>query len=465
MKGIGDRSRWGLAAGVALVACLLAAAPASATTSVWPGGPAISAADGSDVFGKDLSGLAYQPSGSSAPGVLWAVRNKPSTLYRLVYDGTKWTPDTSNGWSSGKQLLYPDGTGVPDAEGVTLAGGDPNAVYVATERNDNGGDVSRPAVLRYDVSSVATSLNATDDFNLTADLPGLNANAGPEAIAWVPDDFLVSQGFTDEATAAAYTPATYPNHGTGLFFVGVEQTGQIRAYALNATTDGFTRVATIASGFPGVMALEYEPESTHLWAVCDDTCSGQHNTLDIAQSGPDDGRFVVTNTYARPPEMPNLNNEGFAIAPAAECAGGLKPAIWSDDSNTDEHALRMGTIDCGPPGPDTRVDGSVAAKTTQKQKGKKIAIKVNVSCTEDLTANATGKVKAGRDSIKLKALTEDVAAGEKTTLTLKPAKARDTAKLTHFLASGKTATAKVTVELTDAANNHASQSLTVKLKG
>ena len=74
----------------------------------------------------NLSGLAYQPSGSGAPGVLWAVRNGPSTLYRLVYDGTKWTPDTANGWSAGKQLRYADGAGAPDAEGVTLAGGDPN---------------------------------------------------------------------------------------------------------------------------------------------------------------------------------------------------------------------------------------------------------------------------------------------------------------------------------------------------
>jgi hypothetical protein len=212
------------------------------------------------------------------------------------------------------------------------------------------------------------------------------------------------------------------------------------------------------------MDLEYEPESTHLWAVCDDTCDGQHNTLDIAQSGPNDGTFVVTSTYARPPEMPNLNNEGFAIAPAAECADGLKPAIWPDDSNTGDHALRAGTIDCGPPGPDTRVDGSVAAKTTQKQKGKRIAIKVSVSCTENLTANATGKVKAGRDSTKLKPVTQVVAAGEKVTLTMKPAKAKDAARIAHFLASGKTATAKISVELTDAANNHASQSLSVKLK-
>ena len=459
-------SRTKFVAALVLALSLLPAARAAAGTPlVWPGGSAISLADGSDVFGKNLSGLAYQPSGSSAPGVLWAVRNRPSALFRLVYDGTKWKPDTANGWSAGKRLFYPDGTGAPDAEGVVIAGGDPNAVYVATEQNDNGSDVSRPGVLRYDVSSGGATLNATDDFNLTANLPDLDRNAGPEAIGWVPDDFLVAQGFLDQATAAAYNPATYANHGAGLFFVGVEQTGEIIVYALNGATDSFTRVATIASGFPGVMDLEYEPESTHLWAVCDDTCDGQHSTLDIAQAGPNDGKFVVTSTYARPPEMPNLNNEGFAIASLAECVDGLKPAFWSDDANTGAHALRAGTVHCGPPGPDTRVDGSVVAKGTQKQHGNSIAIKATTSCTEDVTAKATGKVKVGNDSFKLKPLTRDLSAGDSTALTLKPAKANDAGEIADALADGKTATAKFEIELTDAADNHVTESLSVKLKG
>jgi Ca2+-binding RTX toxin-like protein len=247
---------------------------------------------------------------------------------------------------------------VPDAEGVTLAGGDPNGVYVATERNDDGpnSNTSRPAVLRYDGSSAGATLTATKDWNLTANLPGLAANAGLEAVTWVPDDLLVSKGFMDETAAAPYNPASYPDHGAGLFFVGVEQDGRIVAYAFNQTTGTFTRVAEIASGFPKVMALEYEPESTHLWAVCDNSCNGRSATLDIAQSGPNDGRFAVTNTFERPAGMANLNNEGFAIAPQAECVNGLKPVIWSDDGNTDTHALRAGTLNCTVPAPTPPAD-------------------------------------------------------------------------------------------------------------
>jgi hypothetical protein len=44
--------------------------------------------------------------------------------------------------------------------------------------------------------------------------------------------------------------------------------------------------------------------------------------------------------------MPNLNNEGFVMAPQAECVNGLKPVFWADDTNDGGHALRAGTIDC-----------------------------------------------------------------------------------------------------------------------
>jgi Ca2+-binding RTX toxin-like protein len=329
--------------------------------AAWPGGSAVSIGDADNAFppAGNISGLAYQPSGSSARGVLWAVKNGPSTLYRLVFDGTKWTQDTANGWTGGKTLVYPAGAGVPDSEGVTLAGGESNAVYVSTERDGNG--PSKPEILRYDVSPAGTTLTATDEWDLTSDLPGLPANSGLEAIAWVPDDVLVSKGFLDEHTAGLYNPANYTNHGTGLFFVGVEQTGEIRAYALNPTGDSFTRVATIVSGFPTIMDLEYEPETTHLWAACDDHCDGRTKTLDIAQSGPSLGHFAVTNTYERPTGIADdLNDEGFAIAPQAECVNSRKPVFWSDD-DPNSHVLHAGTLNCtvpaGPPPSDRDGDG------------------------------------------------------------------------------------------------------------
>ena len=335
-----------------------------AAAAAWPGGSAVSIADPAFFFGTpgdptngDLSGLTYQPSATSAPGILWATRNSPSMLYRMVWDGTKWTPDTANGWSNGKTLVYPGGGGAPDAEGVTLAGGESNAIFVATER-DGSGD-SRPAVLRYDVSpSADTTLTATRDWNLTGTFPGppFAPNSGPETVGWVPDSLLTTKGFVDENTGLAYDPTDYPGHGSGLFLVGIEQGGKIHAYALNQAANTFDRIATFASGFISVMALEYEPETKRLWAHCDNSCDGRSATLEIAQSGADDGKFVVTNTFARPTGMGNLNNEGFAISGQNECEDDRKPVFWTDDDNSDGHSIRAGTLNCTDLTPDKVVD-------------------------------------------------------------------------------------------------------------
>ena len=265
----------------------------SVPAETWPGGTDISVLDSVDAFGGNLSSLAYQPSGTRAKGFVWGVRNDPATLYKIIPSGALWTVSFSLG------LRYPDGLN-PDAEGVTLANGDPNGVYVSIERN--GGGSSQPGVLRFDVTGAGPDLAATNWWNLTADLPGLGDNAGLEAIGFVPDSFLVANGLIDESTGVAYNPADYPGHGSGLFFVGVEQDGRVIAYALKSD-NSYTKIATISSGFPAVMDLTFEPETGYLWAACDDTCDGKTATLEIAQSGPHKGKFAVTHTYARPTGM------------------------------------------------------------------------------------------------------------------------------------------------------------------
>ncbi|MEV0459627.1 hypothetical protein [Catellatospora methionotrophica] len=44
--------------------------------------------------------------------------------------------------------------------------------------------------------------------------------------------------------------------------------------------------------------------------------------------------------------MANYNNERFAIPPQSACVGGVKPVLWSNDSNDGSHALRSGTLSC-----------------------------------------------------------------------------------------------------------------------
>ncbi|RLK58947.1 lamin tail domain-containing protein [Actinokineospora cianjurensis] len=298
--------------------------------TAWPGGGSVANADAANVFGSDLSGLHQEGN------VLWGAQNS-GKLWRLVPNGTGgWQPDT--GWTSGKTLRFPGGTGAPDSEGVTVTGaGSAGGVFVASERNGSGS--SRLSVLRYDVSGSGSTLTATKEWNLTAGLPSVGANLGLEAITWVPDSALTAAGFRDESTGVAYVPSQYGAHTGGVFFVGVEGTAAVYGYVL-LDSGSFTRVATISSGLAGVMELQWDPAATRLWVVCDDTCDGEHRTFRVNSSGV----FATTAVYDRPSGMSNLNNEGFAISPT--CTAGSKPVYWADDSNTSSHALRRGTINC-----------------------------------------------------------------------------------------------------------------------
>ena len=303
----------------------------------WPGQDAVVTVDGTGVFGGNGSGLFFEPD------VLWAVRNGPSTLFRFTFDGTIWTPAAS--WT----LRYPGGTGTPDAEDVTKAESS-SAVYVATERDNDAGSISRPSILRFDAMQPGSELVATHEWNLAADLPAVGANLGLEAITWIPDTILVASSFFDAAAGHTYDPSQYPNHGTGLFFVGLEANGVIYAYALDHVGGGFTRIATIATGDASVKALAFDRETGYLWSHCGVPCANTTSVfaMDATAGSPTLGRLVLRRRFARPTTLPNIANEGIAIAPESQCAGGFKPYYWADDSETAGHTLRRDSIRCGP---------------------------------------------------------------------------------------------------------------------
>jgi len=318
------------------------------TSTPWPGGADLVPVDAADTFTGDLSGLDYEPSGSSELGTLWAVENGNGLLYRLLSNGDGgWMPDTADGWSSGKTLHYPGGAGQVDAEGVTIVGDDSSGgVYVAGERDDAASSISRPSVLRYDVSGSATELTPSHEWNLATDFPGLGANAGLEGVTWIPDAYLTENGFVDQRSGAAYDPADYPGHSGGLFLIGVEGTASVYAYAL--MTDGsFERVAEIGTPFAVVADVQFDADLGALWVICDDACDGRTALYEIAADGTDAGAFVPTDVFERPAgAAAELANEGFAVADDAVCVDGVKPTFYADDSDTDGYSLRQGTIGC-----------------------------------------------------------------------------------------------------------------------
>ena len=316
----------------------------------WPGGNDVQTVDVANTFTSNLSGLFYEAGQNGGPPVIWAALNGPSKVYRLINDGTNWVPDSANGWSAGKTLHYSTGTGSPDSEGITRAAFGTTGLYVSSERDNDNNGVSRLGIHLYDdTGNTSATLSAVRDWFVTSDIPATGANLGLEAIAWIPDAFLVSKGFIDESKGTAYDPSNYPNHAGGIFFVGVESSGLIYGYALDHVGGGFTRVATFASGNPGIMDLNFDREVGYLWADCDDSCQGRMNVLDIDTrvGSPTRGKFYVRQGFERPSTMPNTNNEGFTVTPESLCVGGKKPVFWSDDNDLNLHAIRQDSIPCG----------------------------------------------------------------------------------------------------------------------
>ena len=100
---------------------------------------------------------------TAADDYIWAIQNgssglsganpgDPGSLYKLVEDGSsgKWGP--APGWEIGRAGPLPERpTGEPDSEGVTAVDG---KVYVASERDNTNGDVSKISVLEVDPNSI-----------------------------------------------------------------------------------------------------------------------------------------------------------------------------------------------------------------------------------------------------------------------------------------------------------------------
>jgi hypothetical protein len=315
----------------------------------WPGGTTATVADlvcawktTTGPEGRDMSGLAFDPAN---PDVLYAVKNK-NWVFRLVEQNGVWVRDTTNDWGAGKQISA-SGIAQPDSEGLTV--GADGALYITTERDNANNSVALNSILRFDPSAAGTTLTATQQWNLTLDFPELNvpgkANLGFEGLAFVPDTYLVQNGFVDQSTGSAYDPSDAPDHGAGLFFGALENDGKLYAYALS--DDGSARRVAVVDTLMGhVMDVQYDADLERIWALCDNTCAVSSTVLKVDSTG----TIIPDVVYARPADLPNVNIEGFAVAPDSTCVDGVREAVWADDgisaTGHEGHALYRGTFPC-----------------------------------------------------------------------------------------------------------------------
>jgi LPXTG-motif cell wall-anchored protein len=350
----------------------------------WPGSAEVRVLDDVPTFLEDSSGLDVQETADGA--FLWAVDNGEGRIWKLDAhaDGSV---EKAEGWEAGKRVRFQKdaanpGAAGPDTEGITVDGD--GFVYVASERDNSAKGVNQNIVLQVDPDAAAGDLVAQQEWDLTALLPAVGANLGMEAVQWVPDSALAGELF-DDNTGAAYDPAGYAGHGDGLFFVAVEDNGHVYAFAL-AADGGATLVSEIAPGLAGVMALDYDSVRDVLWAVCDDGCGGQ--SAEITLNGTDQPGVAH---HARPAGMPDINNEGFATAPASLSVDGQRPVWWFADGFASQ-SLRVGTL----PGGETGTPGG----TTPPLPGSALVDDNRDGVTINPTAAAPGArvvVSAGAD--------------------------------------------------------------------
>jgi hypothetical protein len=318
-----------LCVGVALaptgVAAIQSAATAGTAVSVvaWPGSEP--RAVDAPPLGRNISGVAF-----TAADRAWVVRDDPGELIELSRSGAAWVSQRA----LSLQLL--DG-GRPDAEAVTTAGGD-SGVYVGVERSNDSASVSRNAVIRVEVS--VTGARTTDEWNLTALLPTTSPNQGIEGLAHIPDDVLVASGLRTP-DGAAYDPRSVPDHGSGLFVVALERTGDLAFVALPRTGEA-TLVSTLASGIDAAMDLAWVPAWRQLWVQCDSACSGRAAVWSFAS-----GAITLRAVLEPPAAMRDRNLEGLAFSPS--CASRRRTVLWAEDRSGDGSALRSAQLPCAGP--------------------------------------------------------------------------------------------------------------------
>ena len=277
--------------------------PATAGAQTWPGGASVTVADQTCAWktttgpeGRDMSGLVFDPTN---PDVLYAVKNK-SWVFRLVKQGDLWVPDTANGLGRRQADLLPRRHRPARLRGPD---GRPRRCALRHDRARQRQQHLRPELgpaLRPDRGGHHARPDRPVEPHCRlprAERPDTGkANLGFEGVTFVPDTYLVQNGFVDQSTGSTYYPSDYPGHGAGLFFAALENDGKLYAYALNA--DGtLHRVAVVDTGMGHVMDVQFDADPQRIWALCDNTCRCRRPCSKVDATG----AIVPDVVYARRP--------------------------------------------------------------------------------------------------------------------------------------------------------------------
>jgi hypothetical protein len=295
------------------VATILASDPIFAA-SPWPAetsGAALKLTGLDAEFTSDMSGAYW----NAASRTFWVCCNNPGTFWALQQDPAgNWQIATN---AVGIQARWSAGG---DLEGICQANDSTPTVYLLDEDG---------WIRQYNTASYGV-VNLTRSWDIRASCPEVNGD-GPEAITFVPDDWLRRENFRDNSGVLR----TSSNGMGGLMFVGSQIGGYVHVFDLDTNASTYTYCGSNQTSRAETADLAFDRATGKLYIW--------HNTganfLEVAElnSTPNGGvrRFRTLIEYAGP-RTGNL--EGFALVSTPETNDWC---MMTDDGNENGEGVTL----------------------------------------------------------------------------------------------------------------------------
>ena len=257
----------------------------------------------------NMSGAAWNP----VTRTLWLANNS-GQFWALVEDGAGSFRVATN--AAGTKAKWSPGG---DLESICQADFSQPLVYLMDE---NGW------IREYDVAQFGV-IHENRNWDIRAQCPEVGGTLGPEALTFVPDEWLLREGF--QGTNGI--PCVSSNGMGGLMFVGHQDGGYVHVFDLNRTNSTFAYLGRYKTGRTETAGLEFDRATGKLY-IWHNTGS---NYLEVTELNSylegGEWRLRPLIEYVGP-RTGNL--EGFALAPTT---GTNHWCFLTDDDNQDGEAI------------------------------------------------------------------------------------------------------------------------------
>lgn len=243
-------------------------------------------------FQNNLSGAHW----NETTRTLWVCLNGPGKFWAITEDGNGgFEIDSQNGHAA-------EWNAPGDLEGITQVDLEDPSVYVIAENEG--------IIRKYDVSVYGSAI-LERAWNISAFIPAYNGSSGPEGITFVPDEWLVLNGFVD----ANGQPYVSQNGMGGLMFVAHQNGGGVYAFDLDPASNALDFVGMYKTSRGESSGLEFDRSSGKLY-IWHNTGSNFIEITDLTSyiAGNGQRTFSSIKEYTGPK---GGNLEGIALSPAS----------------------------------------------------------------------------------------------------------------------------------------------------